>query len=106
MGRTDVTAVDERRHSRPEPHSAGRVVVLHVVESWGAGVRAATIRFATATPEVEHHLLRGTGRSEFASDGEHVFASIRDLPSGALAARAAIRRAARELRPDAVHAHS
>jgi glycosyltransferase involved in cell wall biosynthesis len=81
-------------------------VVLHVVESWGAGVRAATIRFAAATPGIEHHLLRGTARSEFASDGEHVFATVRDLPPGAIAARAAIRAAARELRPDVVHAHS
>ena len=88
------------------PTTSGRVVVLHVVESWGAGVRAATIRYAAATPEFEHHLLRGTGRSEFASDGEHVFASVRDLPSGALAARRAIRAAARELRPGIVHAQS
>jgi glycosyltransferase involved in cell wall biosynthesis len=103
-GPTDVTAVD----SLPAlvPTSSGRVVVLHVVESWGAGVRAATIRYATATPGLEHHVLRGTGRSEFASDGEQAFASVRDLPAGAFAARAAIRRAARELRPDVVHAHS
>ncbi|MCU1409603.1 MAG: hypothetical protein JWR04_310 [Rhodoglobus sp.] len=87
------------------PTTSGRVVVLHVVESWGAGVRAAVIRYATATPEYEHHVLRGTGRSEFASDGEHVFASVLDLPSGAAAARA-IARAARELRPSIVHAHS
>jgi glycosyltransferase involved in cell wall biosynthesis len=88
------------------PALSGRVVVLHVVESWGAGVRAATIRYAAATPEYEHHVLRGTGRSEFASDGEDVFASVRALPSGALAARRAVRAAARELRPAVVHAHS
>ncbi|CAN5255327.1 hypothetical protein BH11ACT5_BH11ACT5_22770 [soil metagenome] len=87
------------------PTTSGLVVVLHVVESWGAGVRAAVIRYATATPELEHHVLRGTGRSEFASDGEHVFASVRDLPAGAAASRA-IARAARELRPAVVHAHS
>ena len=80
--------------------------MLHVVESWGAGVRAATIRYAAATPQFEHHVLRGTGRSEFASDGEHVFASVRDLPAGALSARRAIRAAARELRPAVVHAQS
>lgn len=82
------------------------VVVLHVVESWGAGVRAAVIRYATATPAYEHHVLRGTGRSEFASDGEHVFAGVRDLPAGALGARRAILAADRELRPAIVHAHS
>ena len=79
--------------------------MLHVVESWGAGVRAAVIRYAAATPEFEHHLLRGTGRSEFASDGEQVFASVRDLPSGLGAVRA-IARAARDLGPGVVHAHS
>lgn len=88
------------------PASSGRVVVLHVVESWGAGVRAATIRYAAATPEYEHHVLRGTGRSEFASDGEEVFASVRVLPPGPRAARRAVRTAARELRPAIVHAHS
>lgn len=101
-----MTTIDERQPGTLAPQHAGRVVVLHVVESWGAGVRGATIRYATATPGVEHHVLRGTGRSEFASDGEDVFTSVRELPSGALAARAAIRRAARELRPDVVHAHS
>ncbi len=99
-----MTSVDER--PTYAPHRAGRLVVLHVVESWGAGVRAAVLRYAAATPEYEHHVLRGTGRSEFASDGEHVFASVRDLPAGALAAHRAIRDTARELRPAVVHAHS
>lgn len=99
-----MTALDSLATLAPAP--SGRLVVLHVVESWGAGVRAAVIRYATATPEYEHHVLRGTGRSEFASDGEQVFASVLDLPSGALAARRAIGGAARGLRPDIVHAHS
>lgn len=81
-------------------------VVLHVVESWGAGVRAATLQFVHATPEVEHHLLRATGRAEFASDGETVFQSVRTLPTNLPGAHRAIRAAVRELRPDVVHAHS
>ena len=100
------TDVDAARSPSPVAERGRSLVVLHVVESWGAGVRAATIRYAAATPEYEHHVLRGTGRSEFASDGEHVFASVRDLPAGALAARRAIRAAARELTPDVVHAQS
>ena len=56
-----------------------RVVVLHVVESWGAGVRAAVLQFVASTPEVEHHLLRGVRRSEFSTDDESGFASVDDL---------------------------
>lgn len=81
-------------------------VVLHVVESWGAGVRAAVLQFVAATPQFEHHLLRGVRRAEFASDDEHGFASVGALPAGALAARRAIRRGVEAVRPDVVHAHS
>jgi len=83
-----------------------RVVVLHVVESWGAGVRAAVLQFVSATPELEHHLLRGVNRSEFAADDEAGFASVGVLPAGALAARRTIRRGADAVDADVVHAHS
>lgn len=81
-------------------------VVLHVVESWGAGVRAAVLQFVAATPEFEHHLLRGVRRAEFSAEGERAFASVGLLPAGALAARAAIRAGIAAVRPDVVHAHS
>jgi glycosyltransferase involved in cell wall biosynthesis len=81
-------------------------VVLHVAESWGAGVRAAVLQFVAATPEHEHHLLRGVRRSEFASDDEQLFSSVGVLPAGALAARRAIRRGAETINADVVHAHS
>ena len=45
--------------------TAERTVVLHVAESWGAGVRAAVLQFVAATPDIEHHLLRGAKRAEF-----------------------------------------
>ncbi len=80
--------------------------MLHVVESWGSGVRAAVLEFAALTPEFEHHLLRGVARSEFADDGEAVFASVHALPSGVLASIAAVRARASKLAPDVVHAHS
>ncbi|HEV7741033.1 MAG TPA: glycosyltransferase [Pseudolysinimonas sp.] len=83
-----------------------RVVVLHVAESWGAGVRAAVLQFVAATPEVEHHLLRGMKRAEFSSEDEHAFASVGALPGGALAARRAIRLGVAQVQPDVVHAHS
>ncbi|MBX3195270.1 MAG: glycosyltransferase [Microbacteriaceae bacterium] len=85
---------------------ADRTVVLHVAESWGAGVRGAVLQFVSATPEHEHHLLRGVDRAEFSAEDEHGFASVSVLPTGALAARRAIRRAAAAVRPDVVHAHS
>jgi glycosyltransferase involved in cell wall biosynthesis len=83
-----------------------RIVVLHVVESWGAGVRAAVLQFVSSTPEVEHHLLRGIRRSEFSAEDESGFESVAVLPAGARAARAAIRRGAAAVQPDVVHAHS
>jgi glycosyltransferase involved in cell wall biosynthesis len=82
------------------------VIVLHVVESWGAGVRAAVLQFANATPGVEHHLIRGTGRREFSTDGDSVFASIRELPRGIAAAGRAIRDASVATNSHVVHAHS
>ncbi|HTL40302.1 MAG TPA: glycosyltransferase [Pseudolysinimonas sp.] len=81
-------------------------VIMHVAESWGAGVRAAVLQFVAATPEHEHHLLRGVRRSEFATDDEQLFTSVGVLPAGALAARRAIRRGAETIGADVVHAHS
>ena len=83
-----------------------RTVVLHVAESWGAGVRSAVLQFVAATPELEHHLLRGVDRAEFAADHEQGFTSVGVLPRGPLAARRAIRRGVAAVRPDVVHAHS
>ena len=81
-------------------------IILHVAESWGAGVRSAVLQFVAATPEHEHHLLRGVKRSEFATDGEHGFASVGILPRGPVAAARAIRRTVGAVSPDVVHAHS
>lgn len=84
----------------------GGFVVLHVVESWGAGTRAAVLRMVAATPHLEHHLLRATTRAEFDARGEERFASVTDLPVGLIAGVRAVRRVARERRPEVVHAHS
>jgi glycosyltransferase involved in cell wall biosynthesis len=81
-------------------------VVLHVAESWGAGVRSAVLQFVAATPQFEHHLLRGVRRAEFASEDEQRFASVGVLPAGPIAARRAIQRGVAAVRPDVVHAHS
>jgi len=101
-----MTTVDRSHASSRILRQRGHRVVLHVAESWGAGVRAAVLQFVAATPEVEHHLLRGVTRAEFSDDGEAIFASVGVLPHGALAAHRAIRRAVRNVQPDVVHAHS
>ncbi|CAN5255922.1 glycosyltransferase [soil metagenome] len=101
-----MTTVDRSRAGLRVKRARGHRVVLHVVESWGAGVRAATLQFVNSTPEVEHHLLRGITRTEFSDEGESVFASVGGLPRGAVGARRAIRRAVRNVQPDVVHAHS
>lgn len=80
--------------------------MLHVVESWGAGTRAAVLRMVAATGHLEHHLIRATTRAEFDARGEEGFASVSDLPPGILGGVAAVRRVVRDLRPDVVHAHS
>lgn len=95
---------------RPAPrvHSRHpqRTVILHVAESWGAGTRAAALQFVAATPEFEHHLLRGTRRSEYVADAESVFASVSQLPSSPLAAIRRIRAVVKAVEPHVVHAHS
>lgn len=80
--------------------------VLHVAESWGAGVRAAVLQFVSATPEYDHHLLRGGTRSEFSAEDEQGFRSVAVLPPGPLAAIRTIRRGADAVQADVVHAHS
>lgn len=95
-------------------------VVLHVAGDWGSGeqgsgdwdaeARAAALQFVRATPEHEHHLLRGTGRAGLAAAGlgaEDVrgFSSVGVLPAGAASWRA-IRDAADAVAADVVHAHS
>jgi glycosyltransferase involved in cell wall biosynthesis len=102
-----MTSLDSLQTSLSSGADEGeRVIVLHVVESWGAGVRAAVLQFANATPGVEHHLIRGTGRREFSADGDSVFASIRELPRGIAAAGRAIRDASAATNSQIVHAHS
>lgn len=81
--------------------------VLHVVEAYGAGTASAMHQYVTATPELEHHLIRRHREGEHVDDGETAdLASVRELPDGVVGAVRAVRTAVRHLRPDAVHAHS
>lgn len=92
------------KHSASQFH--GRRVVLHVVACWDVEVRAAVMQFIERAPEVEHHLLRAGGTALLAGDRGDDLASVRELPSGLLASRRAVRDAVGEIRPDVVHAHS
>lgn len=81
--------------------------VLHVVESFGGGVATALAQYASATPSVEHHLLRAERSGDFIDGGElDKFATVRELPRRPFAARRMILRTIRELSPSVVHAHS
>jgi glycosyltransferase involved in cell wall biosynthesis len=101
-----MTSVDSARGTGLDVVRGGRVVVLHVAESWGAEVRAAVLQFVAATPELEHHLLRGLRASDTPAGDGAGFASIGVLPAGTRAARRAIRRVAGAIAPDVVHAHA
>ena len=83
-------------------------VVLHVVESYGAGTATALHQYVQATPELEHHLLRRLRPDDdHADDGELAwFRTVEDLPQGTWPAIRAVRRHSRQVRPDVVHAHS
>jgi glycosyltransferase involved in cell wall biosynthesis len=81
--------------------------VLHVSDVMGGGVESAIVAMVESTPEVDHHLLH---RSRSGHDTgvrlEDVFGSVQRLPADPVRAVAAIRRSARQLFPDVVHAHS
>ena len=81
--------------------------VLHVAESFGGGVATALAQYASATPELEHHLLRTVRQGDYIDGGElKVFSTVNELPRNPLAARTAIREAVGSLTPSVVHAHS
>lgn len=84
-----------------------RVVVLHVVESFGAGTLSVLVEYVKGTPEIDHHVIRRVRASEDAPDGEAaLFVSLSDLGTGFVQSRRAIRTTVQRVRPDVVHAHS
>lgn len=84
------------------------VRILHVVESWGAGVATAVLAYIRHAPEFEHHLLHGE-RAETAAlpaDWAASFASVTPLPSAQWRRIGTVGALARELEVNIVHAHS
>lgn len=80
-------------------------VVLHVVESFGAGVAYALTRYVDSTPELEHHLLKASRRERVSPSELDRFATVSVFPRG-LSSIGALRRAIQRVRPDVIHAHS
>lgn len=92
---------------RLDASSSRTPVVLHVIESFGAGSAAAMQEFVDATPECTHHLLRAVREGEFVdSDTSGRFSRVLELPQGTVARIRSIRATAAALSPDVVHAHS
>lgn len=83
------------------------VHVLHIAESFKAGVRTAILTYVHSCPEVSHSLLASTGRAHAPMDvPDDAFAHHAHLPDNPAAAVMRIRRAVREWDPDVIHAHS
>lgn len=81
--------------------------VLHVVESFGGGTLSALRQYMASTPDLEHFVIRRERDGEFSPADEDKFVlRTFDLPTNPLHAMRSIRRAAREVEPDVIHAHS
>jgi len=93
--------------ARRRPAGSGRLTILHVVESLGSGVTTALEDYLRSTPDHVHVVLgwRRHG-AQTGDDLARLAVGVLPLPPGRLAQLRAVRRWARRLRPDVVHAHS
>jgi len=81
--------------------------VLHVSEALGGGITSSILAMVEATPQIDHHLLaRPRSGHETGADVGAAFGSVALLPHDPVRAVLSVRRQARELFPDIVHAHS
>lgn len=83
------------------------ISVLHVVESWGAGVASAVADYVSTTPHLTHWLLAAprAGEDNLLQLGP-ALKEKRTMPAGHAARFRALASAYRDIRPDVVHAHS
>ncbi|NNC12958.1 glycosyltransferase [Planctomonas sp. JC2975] len=85
--------------------SPGRI--LHVVESFGSGVKNSVLSYVANTPEFEHHLLWSTHADTTVDEVDlRHFSSHERLPSGHVDRLKAVRAAVTQVVPNIVHAHS
>lgn len=81
--------------------------VLHVSEALGGGITSSILAMVEATPQLDHHLLaRPRAGHDTGADVAAAFGSVALLPPDPVRAVLAVRRQARDLFPDIVHAHS
>ncbi|PPL15763.1 glycosyltransferase [Microterricola pindariensis] len=100
-------SIDEPEASMSQAPHTGDPVVLHVVESFGAGTANAVLQYVRSTPSVTHHLLRHVREGEYVDQGDlGVFASVRSLSPNLRDARRDIRKAVETVNPSVVHGHS
>lgn len=84
-----------------------RRLILHVLESYGAGSARAAEGYAARLPEFDHVVLRHVRPGESVAGQERAaFSKVYELPTSPFAAIGAIRRVVREIRPHRIHAHS
>ncbi|MEM9315746.1 MAG: glycosyltransferase [Pseudomonadota bacterium] len=97
--------VDDDQPAVLAPASEG--AVLHVVESFGAGVAAAVAGIAESVPLFDHHLLyRPRSAVADLSLLPGRFASANTFEDKAFGARQQLKELVAEMEPDVVHAHS
>lgn len=81
--------------------------VLHVSEAMGGGIASSLLAMVDATPELDHHLLaHRRAEHDTGDDLAGRFSSVHQMPRNPARAVLALRRVARRLYPDVVHAHS
>lgn len=93
--------------ARESKSPSAPIRVVHVVESFGSGVKNSVLSYVANTPDIEHHLLWST-HSDTTVDEQDLepFASHQFLPAGHAARVRAVRTAVKRLGTPVVHAHS
>lgn len=95
-------------HNKLASPGTSKPRILHVSECMGAGVATALMEYVQNFPDAEHHLLYGVRAetSALPEGWERKFSGINELPPSHLARVLAVRRRARWIGANAVHAHS
>ena len=89
---------------RSQSRDIRRLRVLHVSESYGAGVATAINQYVRATPHIDHLVLRAIRREHHAGEKPSGVSELKSMSSNPLRAIFEIYRLSRKA--DIVHAHS
>lgn len=82
--------------------------VLHVTETFTAGVKTAIVSYASSDVPVEHSVLWNSRRDPIGvkDPDPQLFDEVFTMPTGHLAAIREVRKVAKEFKPDVIHGHS